>query len=314
MENQNRSKRKVVVWRFIDGKPGHEKQTAGILHHLKQCLKVEMFSLNCSSGFRNLINILFKDYNAGSKLPKPDILLGAGHATHLEIIAAQKKFGGKSIIIMKPTLPYSMFDLCIIPKHDKPPERKNIIVSEMPLSPADSSRPIDESLGVFLIGGASRHFEWSDQLIIDEIENIVRQSPQLGMKWKLSTSRRTPVSFLAKLRKRNLGNIKLIDFKDCPADWVESHLSICDQAWVTQESYSMICEAVNACRKVGILELERKQSFFSFRKRKFSKLPNLSLTTYSDWCESFVIKPNDAKFQPVASIANQVLAKIDLGR
>ena len=31
---------------------------------------------------------------------------------------------------------------------------------------------------------------------------------------------------------------------------------------------------------------------------------------HSDWCESFVIKPK-VKVQPVASLANQVLAKID---
>ena len=104
--------------------------------------------------------------------------MGAGHATHLEIIAAQRKFGGKSVIIMKPTLPCSMFDLCIIPKHDKPPERKNIVVSEMPLPPVGSSRQIDENLGVFLVGGPSRHFKWSDQLIAEKIENIIRHNYQ----------------------------------------------------------------------------------------------------------------------------------------
>ena len=30
MENQNRSMKNLVFWRFMDGKPGHEKQTAGI--------------------------------------------------------------------------------------------------------------------------------------------------------------------------------------------------------------------------------------------------------------------------------------------
>ena len=313
MENQNRSIKNVVVWRFMDGKPGHEKQTAGILHHLKQCLDINVFSLNCSAGIKNLIEILFKKYNRGAKLPKPDILLGAGHATHLEIIAAQRKFGGKSVIIMKPTLPLLMFDLCIIPKHDKPSERKNIIVSEMPLPPVGSSRQIDENLGVFLVGGPSRHFEWSDQIIADKIENIVRHYSKSEIKWKLTTSRRTPVSFLAELRKRNLDNIEVLDYKDTPSDWVENQLAVCGQTWVTQDSYSMICAAVNACRKVGLLELESKQSLFSFREKKFSNLSNLSLTTYSDWCESFVIKPKDAKVQPVASLANQVLAKIDLG-
>ena len=312
MENQNRSTRTIVVWRFMDGKPGHEKQTAGIIHHLKQCIDVKLFSLNCSSGLSNLIEILFKKKNAGTSLPKPDILLGAGHATHLEILAAKLKFGGKSVIIMKPTLPYCMFDLCLIPKHDNPPTRKNIIVSEMPLPPAGSSRPIDENLGVFLIGGFGRHFEWSDQIIADKIENIVRHNSKSEIKWKLTTSRRTPVSFLAELRKRNLDNIEVLDYKDTPSDWVESQLAVCGQTWVTQDSYSMICEAVNACRRVGILELEGKQSIFSFRRTKFSRLPNLKITPYLDWCDSFILKPNHTTKASDASLANQVLAKLNL--
>ena len=312
MENQNRSTRTIVVWRFMDGKPGHEKQTAGIIHHLKQFIDVKICSLNCSSGLSNLIEILFKKYEAGTSLPKPDILLGAGHATHLEIIAAKLKFGGKSVIIMKPTLPYCMFDLCLIPKHDTPPTRKNIIVSEMPLPPAGSSRPIDENLGVFLIGGFGRHFEWSDQIIADKIENIVRHYSKSEIKWKLTTSRRTPVSFLAELRKRNLDNIEVLDYKDTPSDWVESQLAVCGQTWVTQDSYSMICEAVNACRRVGILELEGKQSIFSFRRTKFSRLPNLRLTPYLDWCDSFILKPSHITKPSDASLANQVLAKLNL--
>ena len=46
MENQNRSIKNVIVWRFMDGKPGHEKQTAGIIHHLKKFIDVKICSLN----------------------------------------------------------------------------------------------------------------------------------------------------------------------------------------------------------------------------------------------------------------------------
>lgn len=286
MENQNRSIKNVIVWRFMDGKPGHEKQTAGILYHLKQCLDVNIFSLNCSSGIKNLIEILFKKYNRGAKLPKPDILLGAGHATHLEIIAAQRKFGGKSVIIMKPTLPYCMFDLCLIPKHDTPPKRENIIVSEMPLPPADLTRPIDENLGVFLIGGPSRHFQWSDQRIAEKIENIVKHNSQSEIKWILSTSRRTPISFLSEIKKINLGNLEVVEYRDTPTDWVENQLGVCGQVWVTQDSYSMICEAVNACSKVGVLELNDKHAFISHKRKKFSELTHKNLTTFSSWIVS----------------------------
>ena len=312
MENQNRPMKNLVLWRFMDGKPGHEKQTAGLIYNLKQHIDLELVTINCSPGTKNPIKFFFEKYTQGVITTKPDILLGAGHATHLDIITAKLKFGGKSVIIMKPTLPYFMFDLCLIPKHDNPPERKNILVSEMPLPPTDSSLPIDKNLGVFLIGGLSRHFKWSDKLIADKIENIVRHNSESKIEWKLSTSRRTPGSFLAELRKRNLARFEIVDCKDTPADWVESQLAICGQVWVTQDSYSMICEAANACRRVGILELESKRSLFSFRRTKFNRLPNLSLTPYLHWCESFILKPNHTNMGSATSLANQVLAKLNL--
>ena len=74
----------------------------------------------------------------------------------------------------------------------------------------------------------------------------------------------------------------------------------------------MICEAANACRRVGILELESKRSLFSFRRTKFNRLPNLSLTPYLHWCDSFILKPNHSNMGPETSLANQVLAKLNL--
>ena len=86
---------------------------------------LNILTINCSPGGKIQLKFFLKNIRKG-QLPKPDILLGAGHATHLDIITAKLKFGGKSVIIMKPTLPYCMFDLCLIPKHDNPPKRENI--------------------------------------------------------------------------------------------------------------------------------------------------------------------------------------------
>ena len=305
-ESQKNQPSTLVVWRFKDGKVGHEKQTQGLIEELqipKAKIKISLRSWDQESNqlyFRSSPNGRNADFS----------YIAWCWACDSFPLTVEWRQG--RVIIMKPTLPYCMFDLCLIPKHDNPPTRKNIIVGEMPLPSVSSSRPIDENLGVFLIGGSGRHFEWSDQLIADKIENIVMHNFKLEIKWKLTTSRRTPVSFLAELRKRNLDNIEVLDYKDTPSDWVERQLAVCGQTWVTQDSYSMICEAVNACRRVGILELEGKQSIFSFRRTKFSRLPNLKLTPYLDWCDSFILKPNHTTKASDASLANQVLAKLNL--
>ena len=71
----------------------------------------------------------------------------------------------------------------------------------------------------------SRHFKWSDQLIAEKIENIIRHNSQSEIKWILSTSRRTPISFLSEMKKINLGNLEVIEYRT-PTDWVESQLRL----------------------------------------------------------------------------------------
>ena len=283
MEDYNKAINSLVVWRFTDDKPGHDKQTLGLIQQLEKHLPVKTYTFCTRPGITNLLEFIFKRYTPGRTLPRPDLLLGAGHTTHLEIIAAQKRFGGKSVIIMKPTLPYSLFDLCIIPKHDNPPTRKDIIISEMPLPPPTSVDPKDEKLGFFLIGGPSRHFKWSDREIIEKINAIIEASPNEGMNWKLSTSRRTPSSFADAIKQQIFKELEFFDYRDTQSGWLELQLSNCQQAWVTQDSYSMMCEAVNLCRRVGVFELtQKKANLFSSRK-KFKQLPNLPITPFNNW-------------------------------
>jgi mitochondrial fission protein ELM1 len=283
MEDYNKAINSLVVWRFTDEKPGHDKQTLGLIQQLKEHLPVKAYTFGARPGITNLLEFMLKRYTPGNTLPKPNLLLGAGHTTHLEIITAKKRFGGKSVIIMKPTLPYSLFDLCIIPKHDNPPTRKDIIISEMPLPPPASGNPKDENLGFFLIGGPSRHFKWSDREIIEKINTIIEASPNEGMNWKLSTSRRTPSSFANAIKQNILKELEFFDYRDTPSGWIELQLSNCQQSWVTQDSYSMMCEAVNLCRRVGVFELtQKKTNLFSSRK-KFKQLPSLPITPFNIW-------------------------------
>ena len=62
-------------------------------------------------------------------LPTPDLLLGAGHHTHLSLLAARRIRGGKVVVLMRPSLPPGLFDLCLIPEHDAPPARPNVLAT-----------------------------------------------------------------------------------------------------------------------------------------------------------------------------------------
>ena len=52
------------------------------------------------------LSILFIGrFLAWRDLPTPDIVLGAGHRTHLSLLAARRVHRGKAVVLMRPSLP-----------------------------------------------------------------------------------------------------------------------------------------------------------------------------------------------------------------
>ncbi|NIN34912.1 MAG: nucleoside-diphosphate sugar epimerase, partial [Gammaproteobacteria bacterium] len=70
----------MVVWRIVDGKPGHDNQSLGLINALKQkqdnliCVDISAHKLRFG-----LIQLLMKRFPPGKELDPPDLILGAGH-------------------------------------------------------------------------------------------------------------------------------------------------------------------------------------------------------------------------------------------
>ncbi|MDA7757762.1 mitochondrial fission ELM1 family protein [Opitutales bacterium] len=253
------SPKSVTIWRFIDGKPGHEKQSLGLVLALAKLQDVNCHEIKVGdSGFKNLLDYCLGRSKQGIDFPKPDLLVGAGHLTHLPMLAAKRAYGGKSIVLMKPSLPYFLFDLCLVPEHDNPPERANIIPTIGALNPLGLDGHVKKipSSHLILIGGPSPHYLWDNNLIIDQVEQIVKKRQKSIQQWVLTTSPRTPKEFTENLRERKLTDLKIYHFKDTKPGWVEEILLASEYAWVTPDSISMVYEALSANCKVGVLELQ----------------------------------------------------------
>jgi mitochondrial fission protein ELM1 len=159
---------------------------------------------------------------------------------------------------MKPSLPYFIFDLCLVPEHDNPPKRANIISTIGALNPLglDGLHEKKTSSNLVLIGGPSPHYKWDNNLIIKQIEQILKKRQKRIQQWVLTTSPRTPKEFIEKLRERKLTDLKIYHFEDTKPGWVEEMLLASENAWVTPDSISMVYEALSANCKVGVLELK----------------------------------------------------------
>ena len=247
------------IWRLIDGKPGHEKQSLGLVLALSKLKKVTCDDIKVGHSVPiQIIEFLLGVFPLGKKLKKPNLIIGAGHRTHFSILAAKRAYGGKSIVLMKPSLPYFLFDLCLVPEHDNPPKRANIISTNGALNPLglDGLPKKIPSSHLILIGGPSPHYVWDNNLIIEQIEQIVKKGQKNIQQWILTTSPRTPKEFIENLRGRKLSELKIYHYKDTKPGWVEEMLLASENAWVTPDSISMVYEALSANCKIGVLKLK----------------------------------------------------------
>ena len=246
----------LVVWRLVDGKVGHEKQSAALLQALAALrpLDTHDFDVRVKRRFRReVLRHALSANAAASELPPPALIVGAGHRTHLPMLIARAACGGKCVALMKPTLPTTLFDLIFVPAHDRTRHRSNLVETEGVICPSVVPRK-DERSGLVLLGGHSRHFAWSNNEVAGAVGAICRLTPEVS--WLVCDSRRTPSQFAETLPRTD--NMRYVSWRDTPRDFLERALATARYAWVTVDSASMLYEALSAAAQVGVIDLPLK--------------------------------------------------------
>ena len=253
----NKHEKIKVIWRFTDGKAGHDKQSLALVDSLMNQTKCRLFDFNVQDQRNPILDIIFKNYKLPEGITKPDIAIGAGHKTHLHLLAIKRCFNAKIVVIMKPSIPLIFFDLCIIPKHDGIKNGPNIINTQSSLVKFNSNLKKKENTGLILIGGPSKHYFWDSKTVLEEICKISKKFK--FRKLLLSTSRRTPFDFLDQLNELNIPDIKVYEYSKIKSDWLDKHINKVKNIWVTNDSYSMVTEALASGADVDIIGLKVKQ-------------------------------------------------------
>ena len=253
----NKHEKIKVIWRFTDGKAGHDKQSLALVESLMNQTKCRLFDFNVQGQRNPILDIIFKNYKLPEGITKPDIAIGAGHKTHLHLLAIKRCFNAKIVVIMKPSIPLIFFDLCIIPKHDGIKNGPNIINTQSSLVKFNSNLKKKENTGLILIGGPSKHYFWDSKTVLEEICKISKKFK--FRKLLLSTSRRTPFDFLDQLNELNIPDIKVYEYSKIKSDWLDKHINKVKNIWVTNDSYSMVTEALASGADVDIIGLKVKQ-------------------------------------------------------
>ena len=244
----------LVVWRLLDGKPGHESQTRGLAAALARRCETQglppprVLDLPVAHLRLSLLDWLFRHFPPGFLQPRPDLLIGAGHRTHWPLLCARRAFGGRAVALMTPSLPKRWFDVVVAPRHDEVsgPNVIDTVGVLNPMRPAATKRP---GYTMVLVGGESRHFRWHSDDVISQIEAILARHPQVC----ITDSRRTPTALRAELARR--WPVIYQPWDQCAPGWLAAELATADNAWVSEDSVSMVYEALTAGCAVGLISL-----------------------------------------------------------
>jgi len=305
--DDSRARDQLVVWRFVDGKPGHDKQSLGLVNALKRRVPTTCVDLPPLSTQQSLAAMVSGKFEAGPEQPNPDFIVGSGHPTHMSLLAARRCIGGHSVVLMRPSLPISLFDLAVIPRHDGVTERDRVLVTH---GVVNNSRPATgprhPQRGLILIGGPSRHYRWDTDRVVQQILTLSQRTPDID--WQLSTSRRSPADVLPALHGAKLTNVNFHDGRKTATDWLDRELAACRCAWITPDSASMVYEALSAGAACGVFELlPRGNSRIS---RSIDELVrNAEATRFTDWLAGRPVVPRQHVLDEAGRTADWLLAK-----
>ena len=317
-----------------DGKAGHLRQSQALEKMIRDCLlergielKSEAVEIKVKGGSQRLALDLscclsgrhtcqgclwclrsFLDRELYKRLVKltPDYVVSCGASLSAVNCILSRESLAQSIVIMRPSIPLSKFDIALMPRHDDPPAGKNIIVTAGALNLIDeqylsssakqlvSKVNISKGLVVgILLGGDAKGFELRVdllRLLIAQVKSFLdKQDGEL----LLTTSRRTSaaVEDLIKREFSNYGRCKLMviaNDKNIP-EAVGGILALSKIILVSAESISMVSEAAS-CKKATVVFGEygglgrRHRAFLEY----FARQGYVSLSDRADIGEALV--------------------------
>ncbi|MBF0189218.1 MAG: mitochondrial fission ELM1 family protein [Magnetococcales bacterium] len=305
------NRKRLTVWWVKDGKPGHENQVRGLLSALERRFPLTIEEVAPISFFGWLSGMVFNRYSATDALADPHLIIGAGHATHSAILLARRQRGGFSIVLMKPAwwINNRWFNLCVTPEHDDLYEAGTILNTRGVLNTIQPATSLDQQAGLMLVGGPSKHHGWDSEEMLEQIRQVVERNPDIA--WTLTDSRRTPVGFLEQVAALNLAGMTTIPCQETPQGWVAEQLSRCRWVWVSEDSVSMVYEAVTAGGSVGILTPPRRKQESRITRGLESLVADGLVMPFDRWTlTNRLPPPSMTPFHEAERIAEAVVARL----
>ena len=242
-----------------DGKAGHRSQALGLFKAIQrqssETVSFEEISIDDLAIFPLLAGLFRR--SIPQLQTTPDFIFGVGSHTQLRVFLLGKIYPqAKTVILMKPNYPFAWFDYSVIPEHDGIPASDRVIVTQGALNPIVNEQRHQSGRILIALGGSSKRHQWNEDKVFASIEHIVKQHSENEI--IITTSRRTPEQFVERLNTYPfLPHVHFFPVEQTPQGWIFEEMQQAEAVWVTEDSVSMIYEALTAGCRVGVIAMDR---------------------------------------------------------
>ncbi|WP_435686528.1 mitochondrial fission ELM1 family protein [Sedimenticola selenatireducens] len=273
--------RKLTVWCLSDGVPGHFNQTKGLIKSLEHGFRVEMLWIDSRLKAPPLRRLMRKLLNSNTqryarwieklyatqipaKRGSPDLIVSTGGNTAYINIALAHKYKCKNFFIgslrgLDASLFTRVFTI-------EPVGAANNIVMQLAPTPVGWSEleaagkqfknNSSDHLWTMLIGGSTREYRYGSRDWSDIADSMNQLAARHHIKWLVTTSRRTDDA-AEKILREQLDPAIIADavwYKTEPRKIMAAYLGAGEQIFCTEDSLSMLTEAVSAGKPVTSIQ------------------------------------------------------------
>lgn len=310
-------KNALRVIALLDGRPGHDKQTMGIIQALQQRVAVQTVPLRVTR--LSLVDTLVQTCRLFLPLPgasnsmvdQADLMIGSGSRTHLPMLLYKKKYAIPVFTCMMPaSYLRKRFDACFVPEHDRSCDGANILLTTGAPNCSVNRRKHQEDCGLILLGGIdTRSHSWHSHQLVAMIEKICATEKQ--MDWTIASSPRTPQETVTMVKQlaEKYTHVQFFDYHDTASGWIEEQYDKNSVVWVSADSISMIYEALTAGCSVGIFPMAWRRAGRKFKRNEELLLEKKLVQSFSSWAEGNRAFPPPTELNEAQRCAAWILQK-----
>jgi len=310
---------------YFDGRPGHEKQTRGILQALAAITatsvvhkKVRVSPAAYCRNWTAYILSSLRSPEAHEFFGTVDLIVGTGTHTHIPVLLekeARAKLSGALVRVVTCMGPDALlrgkFDLCCIPAHDEPAPADNVFLTLGPPNTVRCEGKQQDDRGLILVGGVdTKSHVWKSEKTAAQLRIIIDRNPALH--WTISSSPRTPENTCLSLEAMaaSMKNVSFFRSSQTPAGWIEEQYALNRTVWVTADSISMVYEALTAGCSVGVLPVEWLRNDNKFNKSLNFLSREKMIVAFDAWQEGTPLPaPKDELLDESKRCAEEILRR-----